>query len=598
MFKSFRFLLKYIWKFNKMYIVYISALQLFSAALPLLSTVMSKYIIDELTTDRRVDRLILLVSILIGYNLIGGWMITFLNGRCFTSKGIVFQKFQTFMAEKLSLCDLEQLEDPEFLDAKEKAQQFLYANGQGFGVALDSAIKIIGKIFVFAGLIVILSTLNIFVVLLFIAIVLVSGYFESKVRADYVKWDMEKTPIERKTGYYMDLNEDFSYGKEIRLYNFREKLVSKISEHLRLSNEFYKKQTKDFNRVRYFNTAVSFVREAISYGYLIWQMVAGVIAIGDFTMYLSALAQFSGAMNEVMSSILDMKQYGAYYNELEKYMNIPATMREGEKLPLPDGEYEIEFKEVSFRYPGQTDYALRDVNIVIHAGEKLSVVGENGAGKTTFVKLLTRMYDPTSGSISLNGIDIRRIDYDKYQSVLSAVFQDFQLFSFTLRENIVLGTREPNDDSEVIECLKKSGFGDKLERLEKGIYTNVYKNFEPDGFEPSGGEAQKIALARALYKDAPIVILDEPNAALDPRAEYELYQQFNDLVRGKTAIYISHRLSSAKFCDRIAVFKTGTIAECGTHGELMKKHGLYAELFNMQAQYYVDSDAVSETAKV
>ncbi|MBQ9151401.1 MAG: ABC transporter ATP-binding protein [Clostridia bacterium] len=238
---------------------------------------------------------------------------------------------------------------------------------------------------------------------------------------------------------------------------------------------------------------------------------------------------------------------------------------------------------------GQTEYALENVNITIHSGEKLSVVGENGAGKTTFVKLLTRMYDPTSGDIFLNGINIRDMDYDQYQSILSAVFQDFCLFSFDLKENIVLGGKEPENNQEVEACLELSGFSDKLKKLEKGIDTHIYKDFEPDGFEPSGGEAQKIALARALYKDAPIVVLDEPNAALDPRAEYEMYQKFNNLVQGKTAIYISHRLSSAKFCDRIAVFKAGTIIEYGTHPELMCHNGVYAELFNMQAQYYVDT---------
>lgn len=214
MLRSFHFLLKYIWKFNKMYFVYVSFLQIFSALMPLLSTVMSKYIIDELVGQRRVNMLVTLVGILVGYNLIGGCVITFLRGRAGTSKGVVFKKFQTYMAEKLSLCDLEQLENPEFLDIKEKAQRFLYANGQGFGVALDSAINIIGKIFVFAGLIAILSTLNIFVVLLFIALVVLNSFIDSKVRAGYVKWDMEKAPIERRTSYFMTLNEDFSYGKK------------------------------------------------------------------------------------------------------------------------------------------------------------------------------------------------------------------------------------------------------------------------------------------------------------------------------------------------------------------------------------------------
>jgi ATP-binding cassette subfamily B protein/ATP-binding cassette subfamily C protein len=262
-------------------------------------------------------------------------------------------------------------------------------------------------------------------------------------------------------------------------------------------------------------------------------------------------------------------------------------MREGKRLALPDGDYIIEFKNVSFKYAGQNHYALKNVSITIKSGEKLSIVGENGAGKTTFVKLLTRLYDPTEGVILLNGVNIRDIDYEQYQSIMSAVFQDFKLFSFTLKENVALGAAETAYDKEIEDCLIRSGFADKLNRLDNGIYANIYKNFEPDGFEPSGGEGQKIALARALYKDAPVVILDEPTAALDPRAEYEIYQNFNNLVKGKTAVYISHRLSSSRFCDNIAVFKFGEIIEYGSHDELMSESGVYAELFNMQAQFYV-----------
>ncbi len=397
---------------------------------------------------------------------------------------------------------------------------------------------------------------------------------------------MEKAPIERKTGYLLGLVEDFECGKEIRLNNYRDKLVRMVEKHLMISNDFYKRQTKEYKKSDYFANFTTFLREGVSYFYLVWNVVTGGCSIGQFTMYLSAITQFSDAMNAVMQNFLNIKQFGMYYNELEKYMNVPAKMREGKNLPLPEGKYRIEFKNVFFRYPGQSEYTLKNINITIENGEKISIVGENGAGKTTFIKLLVRLYDPTSGSILLNGVDIRDIEYDKYQTVLSAVFQDFSLFSFTLRDNIVLGNDDHGGDARITDCLKLSGFEGKLNRLEHGLDTNVYRNFETDGFEPSGGEAQKIVLARALYKNAPIVILDEPNAALDPRAEYEMYQKFDKLVDGKTAIYISHRLSSAKFCDRIVVFRSGEIVENGTHHELMEKNGIYAELFHMQSQYY------------
>ncbi len=219
----------------------------------------------------------------------------------------------------------------------------------------------------------------------------------------------------------------------------------------------------------------------------------------------------------------------------------------------------------------------------------LTESGENGAGKTTFVKLLTRLYDPTEGDIFLNGININ-------MSIFSTVFQDYKLFSFSLKDNVALAL--PMDEAKVQKVLRYVGFEEKLQKLPKGIETAIYKNFDESGFEPSGGEGQKIALARALYKGAPVVILDEPTAALDPRAEYEIYQQFNDMVKGKTAVYISHRLSSTKFCDVIAVFDGGRIVEYGSHEELMKRGGIYSELFNMQAQFYTGSVECKDDVRV
>jgi ATP-binding cassette subfamily B protein/ATP-binding cassette subfamily C protein len=262
-------------------------------------------------------------------------------------------------------------------------------------------------------------------------------------------------------------------------------------------------------------------------------------------------------------------------------------MRENKRVHVPHGKHEIAFRDVSFSYPGQAGYALRGINITLKPGQKLSIVGENGAGKTTFVKLLCRIYDPTEGEILLDGVDIRDIEYDEYVALFSTVFQDYKLYALSLKDNVALSASDTASDGEVEAVLRKAGFGEKLDSLPKGVHTLVYRNFDGEGFEPSGGEGQKIALARALYRDAPIAILDEPTAALDPRAEYELYQRFHDLVARKTAVYISHRLSSARFCDTIAVLKNGEIAELGTHEELIAAKKQYAELFSMQAQFYV-----------
>ncbi len=278
--------------------------------------------------------------------------------------------------------------------------------------------------------------------------------------------------------------------------------------------------------------------------------------------------------------------------DLLRYWNIPNKMYRG--LPesvvekRDDNEYYVEFKDVSFKYPNTDIYALRHVNIKFKVGEKLAVVGMNGSGKTTFIKLLCRLYDPTEGEILLNGVNIKKYDYQEYMSIFSVVFQDFQLFSFSLGQNVAASAEF--DREKVLACLEKAGFGERLEAMPKGVETSLYKNFDSDGVEISGGEAQKIALARALYKDAPFIILDEPTAALDPVSEYEVYSKFDEIAGDRTAVYISHRLASCRFCDKIAVFHEGAVIQTGSHEELLADTGgKYYQLWNAQAQYYTVS---------
>jgi len=250
----------------------------------------------------------------------------------------------------------------------------------------------------------------------------------------------------------------------------------------------------------------------------------------------------------------------------------------------------LEFRKVSFRYPKSENFVLKEVSLTLREGDSLSIVGVNGAGKTTFIKLLCRLYDPTEGVILLNGIDIRKYRYDDYLALFSVVFQDFKLLSQPLGKNGAAS--EDYDRARAEDCLRRAGFGERLDQLPQGLDTWLYRDFDENGVEISGGEAQKIALARALYKDAPFIILDEPTAALDPIAEAEIYSRFDEIVGDKTAIYISHRLSSCRFCDKIAVFDQGEIVQVGTHEELLADpKGKYYELWNAQAQYYA-KDAV------
>ena len=332
---------------------------------------------------------------------------------------------------------------------------------------------------------------------------------------------------------------------------------------------------------------MTFVQQGLAYLYTVISYLRGQITIGDFSMYLSVMTTFSSAMRRLMKSIVDIKAFNVYFDAMDEYLHIPNRMQACGSAVCKDVPRIIEFRNVSYRYPGQDRDALQNINITIKAGEKLAVVGENGAGKTTFIKLLCRLYQPTEGEILLNGRNIMEYDQASYNANLSAVFQDHQIFSLSLRDNVTLG-RDVCDD-EVYTVLRKVGLGGFLQAQHNNLDVPLMRDFHEDGVIPSGGESQKIALARAILRNAPIVLLDEPAAALDPRAEHELYLRFNELTQSKMAVYISHRLSSTKFCDVIAVFQNGRIVEYGPHPILYEQNGPYRELFDFQAQYYVSN---------
>ncbi|MDE7132893.1 MAG: ABC transporter ATP-binding protein/permease [Lachnospiraceae bacterium] len=294
-------------------------------------------------------------------------------------------------------------------------------------------------------------------------------------------------------------------------------------------------------------------------------------------------------MSGLVSAMGNMRNNAAFLVPVFEFLDIPNNMYQGSLTveKRRDRKYEVEFRNVSFKYPGSENYALRNVSMKFEIGSRMAVVGMNGSGKTTFIKLLCRLYDPTEGEILLNGIDIRKYNYAEYMMIFSVVFQDFQLFALRLGENVA--SRIVYDPGRVMDSLKKAGFAERFSELPDGIETYLYKDYDKKGVNISGGEAQKIAIARALYKDAPFIILDEPTAALDPIAEAEIYAKFNDIAGDKTAIYISHRLSSCKFCDLIVVFHEGAIIQQGTHDSLVSdENGKYYELWHAQAQYYTE----------
>lgn len=334
--------------------------------------------------------------------------------------------------------------------------------------------------------------------------------------------------------------------------------------------------------------AVSVVFTGIVYAFVCLKALSGAFGLGSVTQYVASITKVSEGMSSLVSSIGLMCNNTPFLELTFEYLDIPNTMYKGSLTveKRRDRNYQVEFRNVSFKYPGSDNWALRNVNMKFEIGKRLAVVGMNGSGKTTFIKLLCRLYDPTDGEILLNGIDIRKYNYREYMDIFSVVFQDFELFSLKLGQNVA--GKIDYDKALVTDCLEKAGFSDRLAEMKNGTETYLYKDYDnKNGVDISGGEAQKIAIARALYKDAPFIILDEPTAALDPIAEAEIYSKFDEIAGDKTAIYISHRLSSCKFCDEIAVFHEGAVIQHGTHDELVAdKNGKYYELWHAQAQYY------------
>lgn len=582
MFKGLVFFIKNGWKYDKLYIVWQALYQLVNSALPIAAAVLPRYIIDELTGAGNTSRLALYVALLAGYALIAGALSAFLRWDGFTRRCRVAAAFDMELHRRLALADYANLESPDFLDMQEKAKKFLYCDYHGFGYLLDCAMDVVGALLTLAGLASLIALMSVKLVLLFIVLSALGAYIEGRARMKAMVLSLEVIGDNRRWMYYDRLFEERAFGKEVRLNNLTDWLLAREAGFLKRANDNIAGQNALFIKSGVAGAAFTFIEQVAAYAYLIEQVLGKGMSIGDFALYTAAVTAFGTALRSLIDSVVTIRSYDMYYDRLEEYLNLPQSMRAGKRMP-PAGAHTIAFEHVSFRYPGAPDWALRDISLTLRPGEKLCLVGENGAGKSTFVKLLCRLYEPNEGKIMLGGTDIKEFDYDAYTKHIATVFQDFKLFSLSIRDNIALAADARAED--ILHPLVQVGLGEKVKSL-GGIDAPIGREFDDEGFEPSGGEAQKLAMARALFKDAPAVILDEPTAALDPKAEYEMFLQFRKLVEGKTAIFISHRLSAARICDRVAVFSKGKLSEYGTHEELMEAQKEYFRMFNMQSSLY------------
>lgn len=387
--------------------------------------------------------------------------------------------------------------------------------------------------------------------------------------------------------YYTRFSHSMSSAMDIRIFGMQDMILKKCQKTADAEEGLWIFGRK-IGVLEAMFTLFSGIGTLCAYVFIVGKAYFGAISVGDILLYVGAINTCLGSLSKCVNAWHWMRGSMGYVLTYEDFLDRENMHYDG-TLPVEkrsDGEYELELCDVSFAYPGTDREVLKHVNLKLRVGEKLALVGRNGAGKTTLIKLLCRLYEPTEGKILLNGIDISLYDYAEYTSIFSVVFQDFGLFSFSLRENVAAGA--DGDDERIWDALEKVGLSQRVRRLPDGLDSLLFRD-NGDGVMLSGGEAQKLAIARALYKRAPFAILDEPAAALDPMAEAQVYENFDRLVEGRTAIYISHRMSSCQFCDRIVVLDQGEIAEQGSHAQLMEQNGIYAALYRTQAQYYEQS---------
>ena len=490
------------------------------------------------------------------------------------------------------------IEDSKKLSLFDKARQAIDSNSAPSEAIWETLTKLLGNI---AGFIIYLCLLSTFspVLLGVILLTTVAGFFVTrKINQWGYRHRDEEAAYLQKMNYIWLKSSQRDLGKDVRIFGMFPWMQDVYESARSLFEGFVARREMVYIRADILDVVLSFARNGIAYLYLIGRTLEQGLPASEFLLYFSAVGGFTTWVTGILSEMSTLHLQCMELSTIRECLDLPEPFRfeDGEPLEAKPGfTYELRLHNVRFRYPGAQTDTLHCVNLTIHPGEKLAVVGLNGAGKTTLVKLLCGFYDPTEGEVLLNGVDIRQYNRKDYYQLFTAVFQQFSVLETTLAENVTQVFENSEAQlSKAEECIRKAGLSQKLDSLPDGLQTHIGKEVFEDGIELSGGEMQRLMLARALYKGAPIMILDEPTAALDPIAENDLYLKYSDMTSGCTSVYISHRLASTRFCDRIILMADGQIAEEGTHDSLMALNGKYAELYAIQSKYYNEKGSESD----
>lgn len=575
-----------------------------SSLKPFINILFTAKIINLLSDGKDFKTVMLYITIAVAINFILFFLDSFLDEYSQNLRNLLLNKENKKVASKLFRTEYQKLENSEYKELIHKHEEAEKSRWSRFPYFVWTTYRFLNGLFTLIISVIIIFPLlkvgftktgdtffekPIFLITIISAILAMAVIIllvAVNINKSYLKANESYAELDRIFYSFLDIFGDYRTGKEIRIYK-EQNLIDSIATS-KILTDGEKTLRKISMHTAKASSFVAILGAVVGFGVYLFIGIKGLLGLFS----IGSLVLYCGSFMQIINGIMMMANTFGKLQEIiplaKRYFEILDTKDEmtyGNKVLDLSGGFEIEFKNVSFKYPGAENYALQNVNLKIKNGEHLAVVGRNGSGKTTFIKLMCRLYDVTDGEILINGVNIKDYTKDSIIKLYSVVFQDFKIFSVSLKDNICANS--DFESNRFYACLENADIKERTERMPNKENTYLYKDLDENGVEISGGEAQKLALARALYKDAPIVVLDEPTAALDPIAENEIYSRFNTFVQGKTAIYISHRLSSCAFCDKIAVFNNAKLAETGTHKDLLSAGGKYAELWNAQAKYYI-----------